>query len=417
MDSQDNYQIMMEFSRFLRTFRPSKKATMDFFKNQFPPSKNESTVSSKINVTRMQHILNNYKNYLKKLEKEIKQVKEENLKLNHKILSLEIENKTLRNETKQYNDHKLITQSQFSINNLHNQSISSLLKLKDNRIVSGSEDGAILICSIDYFKQTWNKNVFKEDAHNGTIFSFCELNENKLISCSSDKTIKLWKYSDNDLLNISTLTSHLSWVRNVIQIDNKHWSSCSDDGKIIIYESNEPFNEVKILQEESEVMGMIKLNKKDTLISSCRNSTLNYWNLKEHIKEHTMEKLRISYSSHLIELSNGYLALSSCEAPYPIIFIDPFDFKIIKSISTQGYIISNSSICEGGLDNLMYICEENFVEISINDYYVKFQTNNVKGCDGKCGMLSIKNGNFVLVTNKINGYEIIDINSLYINEK
>ena len=58
--------------------------------------------------------------------------------------------------------------------------------------MTGSSNGPISICSIDYENKTYTQDIKKESAHINSVILLCELDNGKLVSASYDMTVKVW---------------------------------------------------------------------------------------------------------------------------------------------------------------------------------------------------------------------------------
>ena len=53
----------------------------------------------------------------------------------------------------------------------------------------------------------------------------------------------------------------------------------------------------------------------------CLKPGVNFWNINDHTHQHTIEEYGVANSTHMIELSNGNIALYDHYVPYPIVII------------------------------------------------------------------------------------------------
>ena len=70
-----------------------------------------------------------------------------------------------------------------------------------------------------------------------------------------------------------------------------------------------------------------------------------FWNINDYKQQHNIKGYDVQYSTHMIELSNGDVALSSNDKPFPIIIIDGLLYQVKKKVQLKGNIISGSSLC------------------------------------------------------------------------
>ena len=281
--------------------------------------------------------------------------------------------------------------------------ICCLIKTENERIVTGTLDGTISICSFNITKKKWNRDIYKQQAHYSSIFSLCILKGNRLISGGNDKIIKIWLITDNNIIIFAELKYHTNTIQKIITVDNENFISCCQDGTIRFWEnSNNQFHQNTILMNGSDVISIIKLRNKDILVS-CGPSTISgicFWNLKTYFKERNITGFGIEKSNGMIELLNSNIALSSNSKSlgYPIIIIDVSSYTCISMIKMNGYIKSSSSLCNLGLNTFIYVYEGKLVQIDIADYSIIFCTKANK-FDGNGGVVSIENDNYLVIEN------------------
>ena len=95
----------------------------------------------------------------------------------------------------------------------HTDNVNSLLRLKDGRVASCSDDKTIRIYdpSNDYHCD----QVIKR--HNDSITSICQLDDGTIVSCSEDRTIMLNNYTIKN--------AHDGWIYKVITLPNNRIAS------------------------------------------------------------------------------------------------------------------------------------------------------------------------------------------------
>ena len=70
---------------------------------------------------------------------------------------------------------------------------------------------------------------------------------------------------------------------------------------------------------------------------------VSFWNIKNYTQKHIINGYGVYESSRMIELSDGNVAFSSRDDPYPIIIIDSTSYQIKKEIHLKDYITRESS--------------------------------------------------------------------------
>ena len=189
----------------------------------------------------------------------------------------------------------------------HKNSVTSILQLSDEKLITGSKDKTIRLWDI-------NENSFHctqiIEEHKEGIYSLCELIGRRFASGSEDKTIRIWEEKNGLFNQVKILNDHKSRVRALIQTNNGFLVS-GGDKVIIIYKLKEDnFIKVeKINAHSSFITKLVKLSD-GKIASSSRDKQIKIWNfnkngeliLSEILKEHTHSVYDI------IELKDGRLA-------------------------------------------------------------------------------------------------------------
>ena len=317
-------------------------------------------------------------------------------------------NNEQKNERKQIKKLK----HEIHINNIHSEEVRCLIMLQDKRIVTGSSDKSISICSFDIFTTKWELNIHKPNAHNNSIYSLCELASNILISSSEDKSIKLWNIDRNDLQLIKILIGHKNVVNKVISLPKQKFASCSLDRTIKIWDSQKPYQELSNLKDDDSIWSILHLNNRELLVSSCYSypsPSISFWNSYVYKKEHSIRGYYASIPSHIMEFPNGKIAVSdSYTIGYPVIIIDVNNYTVIKKIKVLD-ISYKSSLCLLDCNSFIYSYERQFVQISNENYSVMFKSHREIGIRGMFGIVSVCEGKFIVVDNKYNGVTVISV--------
>ena len=308
-----------------------------------------------------------------------------------------------QNETKTIQHLKIETYANF----IHSDKILCMKILNDDRIATGSEDKSISICKINIETNVWNRDIHKKKAHNGGIYSLTELNKNKLISSSWDGYIKIWDITENDIVLTKTIKGHQNMIFQIMNLSNERFASCSYDQNIKIW--NYSTEEIaSLIEEDGKIYAMIQLQNKEILLTSCSYPSLVFWNLDTYKKESVIkEGLYARRPSHIIELFGNRIAVSTCSETFPIIIIDTVKYSIVKKIQLEGFIIRDSSLCIFDQFSFVYSYSNYFVQFSSNDYRVMFKNNNDLGIDAVNGMVIIKQGKYLIMTNNSYGLTIV----------
>ena len=281
--------------------------------------------------------------------------------------------------------------------------VYSLIEIPNNRIITGGWDGNISISSYNITAKTWKREVYKEKAHNSGILSLCTLNNNRLVSGSNDKSIKVWTISELDITLLKEIKEHIGVIHKLIPLSNERFASCSSDKTVRIWKNDDNTYEcISTLKHDAWVRSILQLRGKEVLVTSngyFPSSYILFYNIDNYTKDHTVEGYCAGWSSHMVELSDGNVALSSVKKPHPIVIIDTSSYQIITMIQLKDIIPHHSTLYTFNEHSFIYIYEGTFLQISIEDYSTLFQLKegNFNGCYG--GIIPIEGGKYFAIQN------------------
>ena len=212
--------------------------------------------------------------------------------------------------------------------NIHDDYINCLLCLNDGRIASASFDTKINI---------YNKNLLTIDIqineHLKSVTYITQLKNNNLVSCSEDKTINIIKIIFNKYVLIQTLLEHHWGINKIIELSNgQNLVSGSDDKTIIIWKKFD-----KMYYEKSHVLNgnekwidnLIEIKSSEILSTSSQNETITIWDIDKHTKIHEIKNIKVSNSNQNLFLIKKYeLIIGGKEYIY---IMDVFTKKILKT--------------------------------------------------------------------------------------
>ena len=219
--------------------------------------------------------------------------KNKEIQYNNEIsLSMEInKNESLNNSKQIKKDNVTLFKSITD----HTAGVYSLLRLKDGRVASCSDDKTIRIYnpSNDYHCD----QVLQR--HSKGITSICELIDGTIVSCSRDKSIKIGDYTINN--------AHNDIIRKIITLPNNRIASCSYDKTIKIWKSNKPYDDtpIKVLEGHSDkVTSLLYIKEKDIMISGSVDGTLLLWNMSSYQCNKTIKGVYCCWTNALYQIDN-----------------------------------------------------------------------------------------------------------------
>jgi hypothetical protein len=152
----------------------------------------------------------------------------------------------------------------------HTKSITGLIQLDNNNLVSASRDDKIIIWQMvqdNFIKSFEMKDVhcLKEDK--AGVYSLCKLDNNDFISGGADGKIKFWKnIVKNEYKCLQEFGEHNDKIRNIILLKDNYLCSGSDDGFIKVWIKNDEKYE---LSWEKEIK-----DEKITCLAGLKNGIL-----------------------------------------------------------------------------------------------------------------------------------------------
>ena len=142
-----------------------------------------------------------------------------------------------------------------------------------------------------------------------------------------------------------------------------------------------------------------KVKGKDVLVSGGLSSLVSFWNINDYTHQHSVKGYIVFGSTHMIELSNGNIALSSFTKPHPIVIIDSSSYQFVTMIQLEEYFTYCSSLCVFDEHSFIYAYEGTFLQISNEDGRVLFHSKGGK-FDGYRGILPLEGGKYFAISNK-----------------
>lgn len=232
------------------------------------------------------------------------------------------------------------------VNKTHEKFISSMIPLKDNKIITGGNDYTMRIWSEDE-KEKGYKTI--QIIKTGKILCILSLRNGKLLSSSqNNNNILVWedKGEEEGYQNTQSLTSHDECIISMAELTDGKIISGSADCKVFIWEEEAEQYVVKqrIYSEKSPIYIVAALYDCKLAFSSD-NGIINVWAANTEMKENRIISKDFGFIQPLIghkgkvscicQLNNGYLATGGMD------FKGKIDHKIIiwKQVG-KGYKIS-----------------------------------------------------------------------------
>ena len=123
---------------------------------------------------------------------------------------------------------------------------------------------------------------------------------------------------------------------------------------------------------------------------------VSFWNINDYTKQHTITGYGVCWSTHMIELSNGNIALSYNIKPHPIVIIDSSSYQVKKEIQLKECIPYPSSLCVFDEHSFIYVRDGTFLQISNGDDSVLFHSEGGR-FNGIDGILPLEGGKYFVI--------------------
>ena len=200
--------------------------------------------------------------------------------------------KNVNDVIKYYKEYNIIKKKEVNIKKVktiteYGEMILSLLRLKDGRVASCSNNNTIRIYdpSNDYHCD----QVIKR--HSKFIPSICQLDDGTIVSCSFDSSIIIGDYTINN--------AHDNTICKVITLPYNRIASCSEDYTIKIWKSNKPYSNtpIKVLEGHSDnVNSLLYIKERDIMISGSNDKRLCLWNMSTYQCEKVIEEVECCFT-------------------------------------------------------------------------------------------------------------------------
>ena len=186
----------------------------------------------------------------------------------------------------------------------HNKSVTGLIQLDNNNLVSGARDDKIIIWEM--VKDNFIKSFEIKNSHNigdkGGVYSICKFKKNNFLTGGIDGKIKFWiKDLNNNEYNCSQeFGMHNSKVRFLVLLENGNLCSASDDGFVKVWiKKDEQFQLLWENEIKDEIITCLAGLKNDVLVTGSSSTkhgiyanmriwekSGDYYLIKENIKKH-----------------------------------------------------------------------------------------------------------------------------------
>jgi WD40 repeat protein len=251
---------------------------------------------------------------------------------------------------------------------------SFIFKSNNKIIIIGTFDGMLQMFSLND-KTGKLTELASQQAHDDMISSIIELDDNKIITSSFDNNIKIYSINQNNFQELHAYYSHENSINQIVLLDDtKDFASCSMDKTIRIFSSSEPYKEKAKIIEDKPTLSITQLNT--GIIGSIHKNierkdgaVIYFWKIQEGNntlqKVHTIEGTDNFQPLFIWALQAKLFAVSS-ESQLTI--FDSEKYQKIKVISHQIWNSAPTSVCQYQEDYLYVACSGYICQIFVKDY-------------------------------------------------
>ena len=188
----------------------------------------------------------------------------------------------------------------------------NMIHLKDGLIAATYSDKAVIILKL-------NKNEFSFVEYKGGIKSIFKLDNEKIASetTTTHGSITIWSIKTENFSHplFTIKNPHENYSNfTIVNLSNNLFASAAQDGLIKIWSCDEPYSNtpVKILKgHSSQIVAMVFLKNKNTLISRERTGLIIKWNL---FTSQTVSLIKLScsfWANSLYQVDDDRIAIGS----------------------------------------------------------------------------------------------------------
>ena len=226
------------------------------------------------------------------------------------------------NNNNLYNNYNIELKNPIHILNYHTKYVRCLTVMNDGRLVSGSDDGSIII----YNKETYKPDLIIKE-HSDTVRYIIQLSSRILASCSYDNSIKLFNIKENKYEVLQTLNDHTFWVNKIIELKNKTLVSCSYDNSIIFYiKDNIKYKKDYQISTNGSCWNIIQTKDNEICYYERNNDTICFYDLLERKVKSSISNIS---NCNMIMMTKDLLLITG-ENKISIINVNNYKLRIIN---------------------------------------------------------------------------------------
>ena len=132
-----------------------------------------------------------------------------------------------------------------------------------------------------------------------------------MLSSSKDTPIKIWNLLLKNFFLETVIKGHTSDIYKVIPITKNRIASCSLDSSIRIWKGLKPYNQVTSFTQDGAIRSIIRVKRKEILLSRSNAQTLLFWDETRKKKIALIQNVTCNSMSAIYEISNGKVIIGN----------------------------------------------------------------------------------------------------------
>ena len=208
----------------------------------------------------------------------------------------------------------------------HNSYVSSIIKLSEDIIVSGSGDKTLKFWKADNDAKYKEINTIK--GLNSEVLCLLKISPNEIASGFIDSKIKIWREENGKFIESQTLLGHSKMVTSLIMISHEIMASASEDKSIRIWKKEKGcFNEIQNLTSHVDSVKCL-LRISDTVFASG-GEALRVWEIENgKFKEFLGGQFHENWLTCLIKWKDNTIVSGSLDNSLKVIKFETYTGRI-----------------------------------------------------------------------------------------
>jgi WD40 repeat protein len=227
----------------------------------------------------------------------------------------------------------------------HKSDVNHIILLEDGRIASSSNDNTILIYNKD------NNKIELKIENEDTIFYIIQAVNGYIIASETTGSILIYKLTSLTSFElIQKIKAHNGYVRKTIEIEDRRLISCSDDKSIKIWKfiDNQYILENTLNQyNKSEINSVIEINNDIIVSTPWGIGSVVFWNIKELKIVSEIEKIECMWCWNILKkISNDFFLVGGKKYIYLFSIIN---YNLINKFEIDSICYSVCCLLDGSI--------------------------------------------------------------------